>query len=88
MPDLHFHSSFEKYMLQDIATFHGKFFNYIATSSFISCCFLSASTSADIIFYNFSEVDLKLSKKKFHHKFSFFRLRSQNSLVQVISRGF
>ena len=37
----------------------------IAASSFISCCFTSAFTLADIIFYNFSRLESKLSKKIF-----------------------
>ena len=43
-------------------TFYKKLQN-IATNSFISCCFKSVFTSADIVFYNFSELDLKLYKK-------------------------
>ena len=41
-------------------------------SSFISCCLTSVFTSADTIFYNFSELDSKLSKKNiFVNNFSF-----------------
>ena len=47
-------------------------------SSFISCSFTSAFTSADIIFYNFLELVSKLSKKDFRHEFSFF-----NSFTQI-----
>ena len=36
----------------------------LATGSFTSSCFTSAFTSADINFYNFPELDSKLSKKK------------------------
>ena len=57
---LHYHSSFEEKKLQGITT-----------SYFISCCFTSAFTSEDIIFYNFLELDSKLSKKDFCHKFYF-----------------
>ena len=35
-----------------------------ATRFFISCCFTTAFTSVDITFYNFSELDSKLCKKK------------------------
>ena len=65
-------------------------------SSFISCSFTSAFTSADIIFYNFLELNSKLSKKDFRHKFSFFNsftqiphpLNSQNllSMIKVFCR--
>ena len=41
------------------------------SSYFSSCCSTSVFTSADIIFYNFSEIDWKLSKKRVHHKFPF-----------------
>ena len=74
MPVLHCHSSFDRTLkLQDIAT-----------NSFISCCFASAFTSADIIFYNFSELDSKLSKKDFFHKFSFFNDFTQSPLMTKI----
>ena len=43
----------------------------LATGSFTSSCFTSAFTSADISFYNFPELDSKLSKKKFSLEFSF-----------------
>ena len=36
----------------------------IATSSFISCCFTPAFTSADIIFYNFLNLIQNYQKKK------------------------
>ena len=36
-----------------------------ATSSFISCCFTSSFTSADIIFYSFLEICSILSEKRF-----------------------
>ena len=45
-------ASFKKYMIDT------------ATSSFVSCCFLSAFTSADIIFYNFLELHCAFSNKK------------------------
>ena len=64
MPVLYYRSSFEGtscIKLQDVAT-----------SSFISHCFTSASSPADIIFYNFSELDSKLSNKDFCQEFSFF----------------
>ena len=60
MPVLHCHSNFEGTSYKKLQD--------LTTSSFISCCF----TSADIIFYNFSELDSKLSKKYFCHKLSFF----------------
>ena len=58
----------EKYMsvLQGVSSFEGicyKKLQDIATSYFISCCLTSIFISADIIFYNFSELDSKLSKK-------------------------
>ena len=40
-------------------------FKDTATSSFISCCFTSAFTSVDIIFYKFLEFQSTLSEKKF-----------------------
>ena len=65
-------------------------------SSFISCSFTSAFTSADIIFYNFLELVSKLSKKDFRHEFSFFNgftqiphpLNGQNplSMIKVFCR--
>ena len=65
-----------------IITLHLKFwrYNYVATSSFISCCFTSAFTSADIIFYNFLELHLTSEKKYFCHEFFFF-----NEFTQIPS---
>ena len=40
-----------------------KSYKIVATSSLNSSCFTSAFRSTDIIFYNFSELDSKLSKK-------------------------
>ena len=45
----------------------------IANSSFISC-FASVFTSPDVIFYNFSELDSKLSKKIFSSQISHFNI--------------
>ena len=67
----------QKYMpvLHCISRFEGTSYNKLqdmTTSSFTACCFTSAFTSADIIFYNFSELDSKLYIQKFCHKFPFF----------------
>ena len=67
----------QKYMpvLHCISRFEGTSYNKLqdmTTSSFTACCFTSAFTSADIIFYNFSERDLKLFKKGFLSQISFF----------------
>ena len=62
-------------VLQCISGFEGtsyKKLQDIATSYFFSFCFTSVFTSADIVFYNFSELDSKLSKKDFCHKFPGF----------------
>ena len=70
-------------VLQRISSFEGtsyKKLQDIATSSFISCCLTSIFTSADIIFYNFSELDSKLSKKYFCHKFPFFNGFTQSQI--------
>ena len=61
------HSNFE-------GTFYKKLQN-IATNPFISCCFKSVFTSADIIFYNFSELDLKLYKKTLSQSSLFNRFK-------------
>ena len=66
MPVSHFISSFE-------SASHKKLQN-TATSSLISCCFRSAFTSTDIIFYNL----LQYLKKDFRHKFSLFNRFMQN----------
>ena len=62
-------------ILQGISSFEGTSYKKlqldIATSSFISCRLTSIFTSADIIFYNFSELDSKLSKKNFVTNFPF-----------------
>ena len=53
-------------VLQGISNFEGTSYKKLqdkATSSFISCCLTSIFTSADITFYNFLELDSKLSKK-------------------------
>ena len=56
-------------VLYCISSFEGTCYRKLqdtAASSFISCCFTSSAfTSADIIFYNFSEHHPKLSKKGF-----------------------
>ena len=68
-------------VLQCISSFEGTSYPIlqdIATSSFISCCFKSVFTSADIIFYNFSELESKLSKKTFSSRIFFF-----NELTQI-----
>ena len=67
----------QEYMpvLHCISRFEGTSYNKLqdmTTSSFTACCFTSAFTSADIIFYNFSEPDLKLFKKGFLSQISFF----------------
>ena len=56
-------------------TLYFKFWRYslkIATSSFIFC-FTTAFTSTDIIFYNFSELDWKLSKIRFSSQIFLFQ---------------
>ena len=55
-------------VLQSISSFEGtsyKKLQDICTSSFISFRLTSIFTSTDIICYNFSELDSKLSQKKF-----------------------
>ena len=78
----------EKYMsvLQGVSSFEGIYYKKlqdIATSSFISCCLTSIFTSADIIFYNFSELDSKLSKKEICHKFPFFNGFTQTQIPLI-----
>ena len=61
-------------VLQGISSFEDtsyKKLQDISTSSFISCYSTSIFTSEDIIFYNFSELDSKLSKKKIVTNFPF-----------------
>ena len=68
-------------VLQCISSFEGTSYSIlqdIATSSFISCCFKSVFTSADIIFYNFSELGSKLSKKTCSPRIFLF-----NELTQI-----
>ena len=51
-----------------ISSFEGTSYKKLqvtAISSFISCCFTSALTSADITFYKFLEVYSLLSEKRF-----------------------
>ena len=71
-------------VLQGISSFEGTSYKKlqldIATSSFISCRLTSIFTSADIIFYKFSELDSKLSKKKICHKFPFFNGFTQTQI--------
>ena len=52
--------------------------------SFISCCLTSVFTSADIIFYSFSELDSKLSKKTFSSLISLFQWIHPNPLTPKI----
>ena len=54
----------------------------IVTKSFIFSCFTSVFTSADIIFYNFSELDAKYLKKDFCHKFYPNRLKHRGNLFR------
>ena len=73
MPVLQCVSSFEGTLykrLQDIVPMESME-SIVTTSYFISCCFTSVFTSADIIFYNFSELDSKLSIKYFFTNFPF-----------------
>ena len=51
---LHYFSSFEGTTLKNLS----------ATRSFISCCFIVAVTSTDIIFHKYLELRLTLSEKK------------------------
>ena len=70
-------------MVHCISNFECTSYNKIqdtAISSFISCCFISAFVSADIIFYNFLEPHSTFSEKRFFG-FSFFSGLTQPLLV-------
>ena len=76
----------EKYtpVLHCISSFEGTSYKKLqdmTTSSFTACCFTSAFTSADIIFYNFSEPDLKLFKEGFLSQISFLTDSSKRSIL-------
>ena len=62
---------------------------YIATSanSFISCCFTSAFTSANIIFYNFLEHQTTLSLKRFLSQIVLFLIYSLKLLHPLNSQN-
>ena len=74
-------------MVHCISNFECTSYNKIqdtAISSFISCCFTSAFTSADITFYNFLEPHSTFSEKRFFvriFRFSFFSGLTQPLLV-------
>ena len=53
--------------LHSVSSFEGTSYKNLydtVTRSFISCCFLAASTSEDIVFHNLSVLHLALSEKK------------------------
>ena len=62
-------------VLHCISRFEGTSYEKLqgtVTSSFVSCCFTSAFTSPDIIFYNFLELHLASSEKRFLSQISLF----------------
>ena len=62
-------------VLHSVASFKGAYkkLEDTARSSFVSCCFNSAFTSAVIIVYNFPELRLALSEKIYLFFFLFFK---------------
>ena len=62
-------------VLHSITSFKGAYkkLEDTARSSFVSCCFNSAFTSAVITVYNFSELRLALSEKIFSSKIFLFQ---------------
>ena len=71
-------------MVHCISNFECTSYNKIqdtAISSFISCCFTSAFTSADITFYNFLEPHSTFSEKRFFVRIFLFSGLTQPLLV-------